>query len=327
MSKVSSPNSEALEKAARVVKTRRRFLVATHRNPDGDALGSALALGLGLERLGKSVTIYNADPVPYSLRFLPGAGRVTSHLSSRERFDASFVVDCSELGRVGEVFLSARKNLGTVILLDHHARGKRGGDIRVVDKKAASSGVVVHRLLSRLKVKISTAIATNLYVTLVADTGGFRYANTTSSVLSLASDLIQAGAVPDRINRALHESEPLPRLKLLAQALKRIELHADGRIGVVTVTQGMLRKAGATLEMADDFVDYPRSLASVEVAVLLRESPQGWRVSLRSKKRVDVGRMAALLGGGGHVRAAGFTKKGDRAAVLHAVLRALRHSL
>lgn len=329
VSKASSQKSDVLRRVTSLIRRGKRFLVATHVSPDGDALGSALALAAGLRRLGKSVKVYNADPVPASLRFLPGKEKVTTDLDVGRAFDAAFVVDCSSVARVGEAFCGRLRSggLGPVIILDHHARGQASGDLRVVDSKAASSGVVVHRVLKALGVKMTPPIATNLYVTLVTDTGNFRYANTSAEVLDLAADLVRAGANPDRISRATNETVPPARLKLLARALDTLELFHQDLIGVMTVTQAMLQEAGGTLEMMEDFVDYPRSLGSVEVSVFLREAPEGWRVSLRSKERIDVGAVAVQLGGGGHVRAAGFTISGSLESAKEKTLARLKDAI
>jgi phosphoesterase RecJ-like protein len=276
--------------------------------------------------LGKTVKIYDADPVPASLEFLPGSEKTTRILDAKEIYDATFIVDCSNLSRVGEAFVSHRGK-GKTVILDHHARGAHDGDLRVVDSCAASSGVVVHRLLRRLGIRIDEAIATSLYVTLVTDTGNFRYANTDAGVLSLASDLVRSGADPDAVSRALNDRAERGRLELLRESLGTLRLVAGGQIGCMTVTRAMLRKTEATLEMADDFVDYPRSLASVEIAVLFRESEEGWRVSLRSKTYADVGASALQLGGGGHRRAAGFTAKAGFRAVKRRTLGVLRREL
>lgn len=310
----------------RLVQGGRRFLITTHRNPDGDALGSALALAAGLRQLGKRVKIYDADPVPDFLKFLPGSKKVTSTLNKKEIFDGTFVVDCSDLSRVGDVFFS-HPGRGPVMMIDHHARGHHDADICILDTKAASSGVVVHRLLKRLGVSIDSALATLLYVTLVTDTGNFRYSNTTGEVFDLASQWVRAGASPDAVSRALYDHSPEARLKLLGTALETLELFERGAIGCLTVTGGMLKRTGADLDMADDFVNYPRSLASVEIAVLFRESGSGWRVSLRSKVRADVGSVASILGGGGHRKAAGCTLKGSLEAVKRRTLSVLRHEL
>jgi phosphoesterase RecJ-like protein len=252
---------------------------------------------------------------------------VTSEIPEGARFDAAFVADCSELGRVGQAFLDRRPGLGRVVVLDHHARGRKEGDVRCVDPRAAATAVVVDRVLRRLGVPITKEIAINLYAALVNDTGRFRYQNTSPGVLRLAAAWVEAGARPDRISRAFDDSAPPEKLKLLALVLDSFELHEDGRIGLVTLTRAQLEESGGGIEMADDFVDYPRSVASVEAAAFLRETPEGWRVSLRSKEAVDVGRVAAGFGGGGHIRAAGFTLPGDLASVRAQTVSALADAL
>jgi phosphoesterase RecJ-like protein len=170
-------------------------------------------------------------------------------------------------------------------------------------------------------------MAVNLYVTLVNDTGRFRFPNTTPEVFRFAAEWVAAGARPDQVSRAFDDSAPPEKLKLLARVLATLELSAGGRIGLMTLTRGMLEETGAVIEMADDFVDYPRSIATVEAAAFFRESPEGWRVSLRSKDLVDVGKVATDLGGGGHVRAAGFTLPGDFASVRDRTVAALADAL
>lgn len=315
MSKSSSRNFDVLEAILRKIRRGRSFLVTTHENPDGDTLGSALALAQGLRQLKKRVKVYNQGSIPSSLRFLPGSSRVTSRLDSKEKFDVSFLVDCADFMRVGEEF-SRHRGLGCKIVLDHHVQSGCEGDLNLVEVAAASSGMVVYQVLKKAGIRIDRAIATNIYCTLVADTGNFRYVNTTASVLELAGEMVRQGVRPSEVSRNLNESYPKARLELLRQVLGTLELKARGRIGSVVMTLGMLRKSGATVDLAGDFVEFPRSLSSVEVAVLIREmGPGRYKVSLRSKGRLDVGGVAALFGGGGHVRAAGCSVGGNLAAV------------
>ena len=195
MSKASSRNSKSLLEILRAIRKGRRFLIATHENPDGDGLASALALARGLRQLGKNVKVYDRDPVPVSLRFLPEWESVTSRLSAGERFDVSFLVDCSVPSRVGPEFES-HPGLGKRIVLDHHARSRRGGDIHLIDPKAASAGVVVYRVLRKAGIRIDRQIATNIYCTLVTDTGNFCYSNTSAEVFGLSPDLVCLFVLP-----------------------------------------------------------------------------------------------------------------------------------
>jgi len=287
-----------------------RFLVTTHRNPDGDALGSALALAAGLRYLKKSVTVYNQDPVPANLRFLTGSHRVTSQLDPGARFDASFIVDCAEPERVGEIF-ERHPGRGTLIVIDHHKKSGREGEINHIIPNAASTGTIVLNLLKRLRVPLSREIATNVYTTLVTDTGNFRYSNTDPSVFRLAKELTEKGVSPWKVSREIYENYPASRIRLLAKILPTLTISSDQRYASIVITQSALKECGATSDLTDEFINYPRSINTVEVAIQFRETPEGeWKASFRSKEKVDVAELASRFGGGGHARAAGCTFKG-----------------
>lgn len=294
----------------KTIREGRSFLVTTHANPDGDALGSALALEAGLKKLGKRVTVYDEDPVPANLRFLPGSRRVTSELAGEGIFDAAFLVDCAEPERVGETFLK-HPGRGRLVVIDHHRKSGRAGDINLIRPTAPSTGVVVLQLLQRLKVPITRDIALCVYTTLVTDTGNFRYSNTNADVLGLAKRLVEKGVTPWVVARHIYDSYPLVRMKLLARVLPTLEVSPNERYASITLSQAMLREVGAKTEDADEFINFPRSIQTVEVAIQFRETEEGtWKVSLRSKEKVDVADLVARFGGGGHSRAAGCTFEG-----------------
>lgn len=325
-SRPSFQNSETLRLILREIRAGRSFLVATHVNPDGDALGSALALGLGLKRLGKRVKIYSADPVPGNLRFLPGAERVTALLTVQERFDAAFLVDCAEPERAGETFFQHPRR-GRLIVIDHHRRGGRGGEINLIEPAAASTGTIVLKLVKKLRVPVGREIAVNVYTTLVTDTGNFRYSNTSPSVLRLAADLMEKGVSPWQVSRHLYDSYPPARLQLLAKVLPTLVVSRDGRSASIVLTEEMFRETGASVDLADEFINYPRSIDTVEVAIQFREADGKWKVSLRSKERVDVAMLAARFGGGGHARAAGCTLEETLEAAREKIFRAVEEAL
>lgn len=301
--------------------------MTTHANPDGDALGSALALAAGLKRLRKKVKVYNEDSVPSFLRFLPRWETVSRELSPAERYDAAFIVDCADLERVGEVFQNHR-GISKKIVIDHHARSGRAGDVNLIEVDAASTGVVVHELLKRLQIPISKEIAYAIYCTLVTDTGSFRYSNTTASVFRLAHELVSAGVRPWIVSKNLFDAFPKERLQLLGRVLNSLEITSQGRVASIVLANKMLEETGATHEMAEEFINFPRSIDSVEVAVQFRETTDGKiKVSLRSKDVVDVAALAALFGGGGHKRAAGCTLEGPLEEVRQKIYAAVEESL
>ncbi len=328
-SRRSKSSSTPCSRVLQAIRQGKSFLVTTHRSPDGDALGSALALGYGLLKFKKKVKIYNFDPVPGNLKFLPGVDRVTQELHPEERFDASFIVDCAERKRVGDTFLN-HAGIGKLIILDHHVIHGQAGDIDMIETQAASSGVVVLKVLQALKVPITREIATHIYCTLVTDTGNFRYSNTDAGVLQLASDLVKKGVNSSEIARHIYESFPIERLRLMGRVLPTLEVSSDARYASLTLTQAMLQETGATSDLADEFINFPRSVDSVEVAVFFKESSEEantYKISLRSKQVVDVAAIAGLFDGGGHRRAAGCKITGDFALIRKQVYQAVETAL
>ncbi len=327
-SKNSLPNSRESQAVIRTIRQGKSFLVTTHYGPDGDALGSALALAQGLKKLRKRVKIYNQDPVPINLRFLPDSGAVTQNLAADERFDASFIVDCAEPERAGKVF-QKHPGRGCLVVIDHHKKSGRAGDINLIEPKAPSTGFVVLKLLRELKVPLTRDIATAVYTTLVTDTGNFRYSNTDASVLRLAASLVEKGIEPWWVAKQVFESFPVERIFLLGKVLPTLHVSSDGRYASLTLTQQMLKETGATRDLSDEFINYPRSILGVEVAIQFRETEEGsWKVSFRSTERVDVAELAAQFGGGGHARAAGCELKepfeSARSKIFQAVEAALK---
>lgn len=282
-------------------------LIVSHANPDGDALGSTLALGLGLESMGKNVVMYNADPVPYSLRFLPQVERLVRKLPAAGDIDLAIIVDCAQPERVSKEFEKFAPSV-PLFYIDHHILENIPTAHSCIDPTAAATGHVIYEILTRLKVQITADLATLIYTTLVMDTGFFRYSNTTSSVFQLAATLVEFGAQPAAISQAILENCPRGQMKLLQLVLATLEFHFDGQCASLVLTQQMLEEAQATADMAENFINYPRSVEGVEVAVLFREQEsKRYKVSLRSKARVNVSALTKGFGGGGHFHAAGCT--------------------
>ncbi len=291
------------EEVARALLAARRVLVTSHLNPDGDAVASSLALGLALRALGKEVCVYNPDPVPDNFRFLPGA---ESFRAAPEpgAYDLTAVLDCSELDRVGPLPPPAER--GRLVCLDHHLTTRPLGDAYHVDPGASAIGEMLHALLPHLGVALDASIATNIYTSILTDTGSFRYSNTTPAALRVAADAVAAGVAVWDVALAVYESQPLRRLRLLGKVLETLEVSAPGQHGSILVTQQMFQETGTTKDMLDGFINYPRSVEGVEVAVQFREEgPARYKVSFRSRGRVNVAAIAERFGGGGHFNAAG----------------------
>ncbi len=304
-----------------------RFLIVSHANPDGDGIGSSLALATALEGMGKAVVVYNRDSVPANIAFLPGVERVTTKIDAQERFDLTIMLDCAERVRVSDDF-AAFGGAGRVVCIDHHLLKESDADIEFIDSAAASTGEVVYRFMEHAGLPIGVDVAQCVYTTLVVDTGFFRYSNTTAKVLGLAACLVEKGAEPWTVAKELEESHPAERLQLLAHSLATLAFAAEGQIATMAVTREMLAETGATLELSDEFAGYPRAIAGVEVAALFRETDEGVvKVSLRSKDRVDVAAIARALGGGGHARAAGVRIRGTLDEAKAKIMKALEKAL
>lgn len=288
------------------LRAARRLLVTAHLSPDGDALGSMLALGRILTGLGKEVLLYNPDPVPRRYRFLPGSDRIARALPAGSRFDATVVVDCGDVKLLGPSW-PGRDVTGTVIVLDHHRTHVAFGDL-VYRSDACAVGEMVFRIAERLGAVLDREAAECIYASMITDTGGFRYSSTTPEALRIAASLIEKGVEPWKVSWHLFENWPMARLKLLLEVLGTLEVHASGRVAVLQVPRRVIESHRGSSDMIEGFINYARMLEGVDVSALLSEAEDGTvRASLRSVGRVDVDRVAADLGGGGHLAAAGCT--------------------
>ncbi|MGC8861495.1 MAG: DHH family phosphoesterase [Armatimonadota bacterium] len=284
----------------------RSFVLACHERPDGDTLGSALAVGGVLRRLGKDVTVVCEDGVPDNYRFIPDSETVLTSTARRD-FDVGMLVDCEGLNRAGsaaEAVAAAR----VTACIDHHVPNGGFGEIRVIDTEASSTAELVFELLEANEVELDRNLATQLMAGLVADTGAFRFANATPRTFEVAARLTRAGAKPSEIAREVYESRSLRSMKLLGRALASLKIHETGRVVWAEVTRKDLDELGAADADTEGIVNLVRWVKGPDVAVLFREvKPGSVRVSLRSDSNVDVDRVARTFGGGGHRAAAGCT--------------------
>ena len=313
------------QKIAAALADCRTVLLSVHRSPDGDALGSQLALMMALEKTGKKVTAHNLDPVPDIYTFLPWSGRIGHGPTVAGSYDAFVVLD-GEPDRTG--LFNGSWPARTLINIDHHITNPRQWPLTWLDAEATATGEMVHRLVEALQVPIDRDMALCLYTSIFTDTGSFRYSNTTPESMRIAAGLIDAGADPWLVTEHVYESFAFRRIKLLGHVLSGIERSPDGRIAWVAVTDELYRLTGTKAEDTDNFVNFVRSVKGVEVAVLFRQTgPEQYKVSLRSKGRVDLSGLAARLGGGGHKNAAGGVVDGAFPAVRDRVIGAAEREL
>ncbi len=288
-----------------------KFLITAHVRLDGDALGSELALYLMLKDLGKEVVICNQDPTPDHYRFLPAAAHIVHELDHIEQYDVGFVLDCSELDRVGKISREVAK-IKTLINIDHHVSNGGFCKLRILDPKASSTGELLYRLMHRMHAKMTKDICTNLYAAILTDTGGFRYSSTHQDTLWAAGDLVEGGADPQWISENIYESDPPSKLILLSRVLQTLTLDMEHRTASMVVTNQHLQETGTRMEHTDGFIDIPRTIKGIDIAMLYTQmGEKQYKLSLRSKGKINVETIARKFDGGGHVNAAACRIEGD----------------
>jgi bifunctional oligoribonuclease and PAP phosphatase NrnA len=283
----------------------RRFLVASHVDPEGDSLGSQLALAQILDELGKEVSVVNQDRPPARFDFMPGIRRIQPPAAvASERFDAAFVVDCASLERIGNV--RERLNGVEILNLDHHRSNTRFGAINYIQPETCASGMIVYELNEALGLPLTADKATNMYVGIISDTGNFRYSNTSPEVLRVGSRLIETGIDSARIASLVFATKSQAALRLLGEALTTLTSELGGKVGLIVLDRQVFARTGAEPADVEGIVNYAKQLAGTDVGVLLREVESGEvKASLRAEGAVDVDRVASHFGGGGHKNAAG----------------------
>jgi bifunctional oligoribonuclease and PAP phosphatase NrnA len=304
------------------IRQRQEFLLTSHARPDGDAIGSLLALAAILHNMGKGARIVMSDPVPVIYKPLPHADAVVQSSQVNGPHGAAIVLECDSVKRtrifgLDQFFL---------INIDHHVSGKPFANVNWIDPSASSCAEMVFRLGQAVGAEITAEIATCLYTAVLTDTGSFAYANTNAHTFELARQLVTLGADPARIAQNVYFSNPLAKMRLLGAALSK--LHREGPIAWMTVTREDMDKSGALEEDCEGLVNYALGIAEVEVAIFFRETPDHRvRVSLRSKGAVNVSAVAERFGGGGHECASGFALDGSMPAAIDRVLQTLRNEL
>lgn len=308
------------------IRARDGFTIIAHTSPDGDALGSSLALLWLLRKLGKRAEAVCADPVPVLYAFLPLAGEVLPPKKAAG-YKNVIAVDCADKGRLGEA-VSFFEAASATYNIDHHPTNDAYAQGNAVNPGAAATGELIYHLARSLKVKPEADFASCLYTALMTDTGNFAYSNTTGETLRIAGDLLDAGADGYALNLRVYRNSSFEKLMLLRQAIGNIRLYEEGRVCITSLSREETAACGAREEDTEGVVDCLRDIESVEIAAFLKESgANAWKVSLRSKLRADVGTIAAKLGGGGHERAAGYTGHGSLESVWADALQRAKEAL
>lgn len=316
-----STGTNEISKLLALIGSNQRFLVTSHARPDGDAVGSVLAFSMLLDQLGKDCTAVLADPVPFIYRGLPQVERIAHSVPSNERFDVAIVLECDGVSRTGFDTLNA----SAMVNLDHHESARPFATLNWIDTNACAVAEMVFAVIRAAEASVTSAMATCLYTAVLTDTGAFSYRGTTSRTFALAEQLVGFGADASEIARQVYFSNPVSKMRLLGRVLAN--LHCEGELSWAWVTQEDMRCAGAAEEDCEGAVNYLIGIDGIEAAVFLREMPGDsgrFRLSLRSKGKVDVAHVAELLGGGGHRNASGCTLDGPLQAAKDRILKDLK---
>lgn len=296
------------KKVIEAIKKYSTFLVTSHVDAEGDALGSELALSSLLRKMGKKVFIVNNERAPANYGFLPGAEKINTRLKSR-KFQVAFIVDCPTKKRIGATanLIDSKK---PVINVDHHMDNKKFGKVNWIDPQASSVGEMIYRLFKLARIKLDKKDALNIYTAILTDTGSFRHANTTSTTLDIASELLKLGIKPAQVYSEIYESNSVQELALVAKIISGLSFAANNQIAWVKISQDIFKKIKGKHEVLGKVLDFAKSIDTVKVVIVFCQIKQRLiKISLRSKSPVNVQKVAVAFGGGGHKLASGCTVK------------------
>jgi bifunctional oligoribonuclease and PAP phosphatase NrnA len=296
-----------IQKIVDAIRSRRRFVISSHARPDGDSIGSQLAMAYALEALGKEVTVVNADAAPPPLMAFPGVPGILIASAVEGEFDAAIIMECGDLSRTGVKGLERF----FVINIDHHPGNTGYGQINWFDASAAACGEMVFDLVRALGEPLSVEVATHIYLAILTDTGSFHYSSISPRTFEICRQALAAGVDPVLVARNVYDSNNMGRLKLFGAVLSAMQIDPSGHIAIVYLDHDMARAAGGTYEDTEGLINLPLTVKEIQAVVFFKQDEgDQYRVSMRSKGAIDIGAVAKQFGGGGHKNAAGCTVNG-----------------
>jgi phosphoesterase RecJ-like protein len=302
-----SSRSPELDRIVEAIRRRQRFVISSHSRPDGDSIGSQLAMAFALRALGKDVHVVNKDRAAGPLLQFPGVTAIQIADRVAEEYDAAIIMECGDLGRTGVSGLDRF----FVINIDHHPGNTGFGRLNWFDATAAACGEMVFDLVDALGVPLQADIATHIYLAILTDTGSFHYSSISPRTFEICRRTLEAGVDPVAVARNVYDSNHMGRLKLFGAVLSAMQLDPTGRIAIVYLDHEMAREAGGTYEDTEGLINLPLTVKEIEAVVFFKQTEgDEYRVSMRSKGDIDIGAVAKQFGGGGHKNAAGCTVSG-----------------
>jgi bifunctional oligoribonuclease and PAP phosphatase NrnA len=320
---MTTPTTD-LQRIVDAIRSRQRFVLSSHSRPDGDSIGSQLAMGYALHEMGKTFDVVNADPAPGPLMQFPGVPDIRIAPAVEGDFDAAIIMECGDLGRTGVKGLDRF----LVINIDHHPGNTAYGSLNWFDASAAACGEMVFELVRALGVPLTPDIATHIYLAILTDTGSFHYSNISPRTFDICRKCLEAGVDPLAVARNVYDSNNMGRLKLFGAVLSAMQIDQTGRIAIVYLDHEMAREAGGTYEDTEGLINLPLTVKEIQAVVFFKQD-QGdqYRVSMRSKSEIDIAAVAKQFGGGGHKNAAGCTVSGPIDQLRKLFLEKLEHAI
>src|SRR5712691_3547678 len=316
--------SPEIRQIVEAIHARQRFVLSSHSRPDGDSIGSQLAMAYALRALGKHVEVINADPAPPPLMAFPGVADITIADRADGEFDAAIIMECGDLTRTGVRGLERF----FVVNIDHHPGNSGFGQINWFDASAAACGEMVFDVVCALGVSLTVEMATHIYLAILTDTGSFHYSSISPRTFDICREALEAGVDPVEVARNVYDSNNMGRLKLFGAVLSAMQIDPTGRIAIVYLDHEMARQAGGTYEDTEGLINLPLTVKEIEAVVFFKQSDgDEYRVSMRSKGDIDIGSIAKQFGGGGHKNAAGCTVSGPIDGLQKTFVEKIEHAI
>jgi len=315
-------DSDSMKKVIQVFRERDNFLVTAHVNPEGDSIGSQLAILYILEKMGKNVCVVDHDRVPENMKFLPGSEKILSDIPGEVDVETLVLLDCPVRERTGNIAEKAGTDTFTVNI-DHHVSNEYFGDVNWVEPGMSSVGEMAYFLAREAGVGMSRELAMYIYAAMITDTGMFNYDNTSGTTHRVAGELVDAGVEPRRMHSEIYEKKKAVELRVLGKVLSTMQITAGGKVAYIYLTRKMYKEEGSDFVATEEFINYPRSVKGVEIAVFFKENAESEdrvNVSFRSAGRIDVNRLASVFGGGGHPAASGCMFAGGLEQAIAAIM-------
>ena len=299
-------NAELTE-IVEAIRARQRFVISSHTRPDGDSIGSSLAMAFALRAMGKEADVVHSDPAPGPLMQFPGVRDIQVMPQVGNHYDAAIVMECGDLGRTGVAGLDRF----FLINIDHHPGNVGYGRLNWFNPDAAACGEMVFDLVKALGAPLTPEVAIHVYLAILTDTGSFHYANISPRTFEICKEALEAGVDPVAVARNVYDSNNMGRLKLFGAVLSAMQIDPSGRVAIVYLDHAMARAAGGTYEDTEGLINLPLTVKEIQAVVFFKQSEgEEYRVSMRSKGEIDIGAVAKEFGGGGHKNAAGCTVTG-----------------